>query len=139
MDTLDPIRRSANMAKIRAKDTGPELRVRTVAHGMGLRFRLYRKDLPGKPDLVFPKHRLAIFVHGCFWHRHEGCRRATMPGTRREFWEAKFATTVQRDDRQTAALESSGWRVLILWECELKNDEALRAVLRTAIDTPHVT
>lgn len=139
MDTLDPVRRSANMAKVRGKDTGPELRVRTVAHRMGLRFRLHRKDLPGKPDLVFPKHRLAVFVHGCFWHRHEGCRRATTPSTRREFWEAKFAATVERDARQTAALESAGWRVLVLWECELKDDEALRAVLRTAVDKTHVT
>lgn len=139
MDILDPVRRSANMAKVRGKDTGPELRVRTIAHRMGLRFRLHRKDLPGKPDLVFPKHRLAVFVHGCFWHRHEGCRRATMPSTRREFWEAKFAATVERDARQTAALESAGWRVLVLWECELKDDEALRAVLRTAVDRTHVT
>ena len=138
MDTLDPVRRSANMAKVRGKDTGPELRVRTVAHRMGLRFRLHRRDLPGKPDLVFPKHRLAVFVHGCFWHRHEGCRRATMPSTRREFWEAKFAATVERDARQTAALENAGWRVLVLWECELKDDDSLRAVLRAAVDEAHV-
>ncbi|MBI1406028.1 MAG: DNA mismatch endonuclease Vsr [Caulobacter sp.] len=123
MDKIDPARRSANMAKVRGKNTGPELKVRRVAHGMGLRFRLHRKDLPGRPDLVFPRHRLVVFVHGCFWHRHEGCRRATMPATRTDFWQAKFDATVSRDARQIAALEASGWRVLTLWECDLKDDE----------------
>lgn len=133
MDTLDPVRRSANMSKVRGKDTGPELRVRSLAHRMGLRFRLHREDLPGTPDLVFPRHRLAVFVHGCFWHRHEGCRRATTPGTRREFWSTKFAATVERDARQTKALEDLGWRVLVVWECELKDDEALRNILMSAL------
>lgn len=135
MDKIDTARRSANMAQIRGKDTGPELKVRRIAHAMGLRFRLHRKDLPGRPDLILPKYRLAIFVHGCFWHRHHGCRRATMPATRTDFWQAKFACTVERDKRQIADLEASGWRVLVLWECGLKNEESIRAELRAAIST----
>lgn len=111
------------MARVRGKDTAPELRVRRVAHRMGLRFRLHRKDLPGRPDLVLPKHRLAVFVHGCFWHRHPGCSRASTPSTREDFWQAKFDATVARDRRQIAELEALGWRVLVIWECGV-NDEA---------------
>ena len=132
VDKLDAGRRSANMARVRGKDTGPEMRVRWVAHRMGLRYRLHRKDLPGKPDLVFPKHRLAIFVHGCFWHRHTGCSRASAPATRPEFWQAKFEGNVARDERQQKTLKSLGWRVLILWECQLKDEEAIEARLRSA-------
>lgn len=120
------------MARVRGKDTGPEMRVRRVAHRIGLRYRLHRKDLPGKPDLVFPKHRLAIFVHGCFWHRHPGCGRASSPGTRREFWQAKFDGNVARDERQQKALQLLGWRVLVLWECQLKDEGAIEAQLRSA-------
>lgn len=130
MDKLDPERRSANMARVRGKDTAPEMRVRRVAHRLGLRFRLHRKDLPGRPDLVFPKHRLAVFVHGCFWHRHPGCSRASTPATRSDFWQAKFKGNVARDQRQQEALEALGWRVLILWECELKDDALIAARLR---------
>lgn len=133
-DTVDPARRSANMAKIRGKDTAPEWKVRRVAHRMGLRFRLHRKDLPGRPDLVFPKHRLVVFVHGCFWHRHKGCRRTTMPSTRTEFWSSKFAATVERDARQMAALHVLGWRVLVLWECSLKSDEDIGRALSGAVE-----
>ena len=133
MDKLDPERRSANMARVRGKDTGPEIRVRRMAHAMGLRFRLHRKDLPGKPDLVFPRYRLAVFVHGCFWHRHPGCRRASTPTTRPEFWQAKFDGNVARDRQQQEALEALGWKVLILWECELKDDAHLKARLHEAI------
>lgn len=132
MDHLDTAKRSANMARIGGKDTAPELRVRGVAHRLGLRFRLHRRDLPGCPDLVFPKHRLVVFVHGCFWHRHEGCKRATTPQVRGDFWEAKFAATVERDARQRDALHTLGWRVLIVWECELKDDTALKALLALA-------
>lgn len=133
MDTVDPTRRSANMSKVRSKDTGPELLVRSIAHRMGLRFRLYRRDMPGTPDLVFPRYKLAVFVHGCFWHRHPCCIRATTPSTRRVFWEKKFAATVERDARQTRALEDLGWRVLVLWECGLKDHAALRATLARAV------
>lgn len=132
-DRLDPARRSANMSKVRGKDTVPEMRVRRIAHGMGLRFRLHRKDLPGRPDLVFPKHRLAVFVHGCFWHRHPGCARASTPSTRTEFWQAKFEANMERDARQAAALEAGGWRVLVLWECGLKDAAAIEKALRDAV------
>lgn len=133
MDRIDPVRRSANMAKVKGKDTGPELRVRRLAHRLGLRFRLHRKDLPGRPDLVFPRHGLAVFVHGCFWHRHDGCRRSTVPATRTGFWEAKFAATIDRDARQIRALHDLGWRVLVIWECELKDDRHIEALLLAAV------
>jgi DNA mismatch endonuclease (patch repair protein) len=132
MDKIAPERRSANMAKVRGKDTGPEMRVRRLAHRMGLRFRLHRKDLPGRPDLVFPGRGLVVFVHGCFWHRHEGCRRATTPSTRQEFWQAKFDANVQRDKRQIRDLEALGWRVLVIWECELKDEATIESELRRA-------
>lgn len=139
MDRLDPARRSANMAKVRGKDTGPELRVRRIAHRLGLRFRLHRKDLPGRPDLVLPKHHLVVFVHGCFWHRHEGCRRATMPATRQAFWTAKFAATAARDAAQRRMLEDTGWRVLTLWECEVKDEAFVTASLDAfTMSTPAV-
>lgn len=133
MDKLDPERRSANMARVRSKDTLPEMRVRRVAHRMGLRFRLHRKDLPGRPDLVFPRYRLAVFVHGCFWHRHSGCSRASTPATRIDFWQAKFDANVARDVRQTTLLSEQGWTVLVLWECELKDEGAIERSLRGAI------
>ena len=132
MDRIDPERRSANMARVRGKDTGPGMRVRRIAHRMGLRFRLHRRDLPGTPDLVFPKHRLAVFVHGCFWHRHPGCSRASTPSTRPEFWQAKFDGNIERDRHRQAELIAQGWKVLVLWECELKNDAAVQAALAEA-------
>lgn len=118
--------RSRNMAAIRGKDTTPELAVRRMLHAMGLRFRLHRKDLPGCPDIVLPRHRTVVFVHGCFWHRHECCRYTTTPKTRQEFWLAKFESTVLRDRRNQAELKQLGWRVLVVWECELLKPEALR-------------
>jgi DNA mismatch endonuclease (patch repair protein) len=133
MDHLDPQRRSDNMSKVRGRDTKPEVRVRQITHRMGLRFRLHRKDLPGKPDLVLPRHRLAIFVHGCFWHRHAACRRASMPSSHREFWEAKFDANVVRDARQQLELKAAGWRVLVVWECELKDVSALEKRIRAAV------
>lgn len=133
VDRISPARRSANMAKVRGKDTGPEMTVRRLAHALGLRFRLHRRDLPGRPDLVFPKHRLAVLVHGCFWHRHEGCSRATMPSSRVQFWQAKFDANVSRDARQLRELETLGWQTLVLWECELKDREALAERLHKAI------
>lgn len=117
------------MARVRGKDTAPELRVRRVAHRMGLRFRLHRKDLPGRPDLVLPKHRLAVFVHGCFWHRHPGCSRASTPSTREDFWQAKFDANIARDSRQVAELEALGWTVLVIWECGVKDEAAVEARL----------
>lgn len=110
------------MSRIKGRDTGPELRLRSLLHRAGFRFRLHAKDLPGKPDIVLPKYRTAIFVHGCFWHRHEGCRHATTPSTRADFWQDKFAANVNRDERNRTALEAAGWRVETIWECELRAD-----------------
>ena len=124
-DIVDSQRRSELMAGVRGRDTAPELAVRRIAHRMGLRFRLHRNDLPGRPDLVFPKHRLAVFVHGCFWHRHEGCRYASTPKSRAAFWTEKFAANVERDARQEAALRTLGWRVLVIWQCETRDEAAV--------------
>ena len=121
------------MARIRGSDTAPELAVRRIAHRRGLRFRLHRKDLPGRPDLVFPKHRLAVFVHGCFWHRHEGCRHATTPKSRVVFWTEKFTMNIARDARQEAALKELGWRVLVIWECETRNEAAVERKLAASV------
>ena len=121
-DTLTSEQRSRNMSRIRGRNTGPELRLRSLLHCAGFRFRVHAKHLPGRPDVVLAKYNTAIFVHGCFWHRHSGCRNATTPSTRREFWQEKFDGNVDRDARNRAALEAAGWNVLIVWECELKAD-----------------
>ena len=132
-DIVSKEQRSWNMSRIGGRDTGPELVVRRTAHRMGYRFRLYRKDLPGTPDLVFSKHRLSVFVHGCFWHRHNGCRFAYSPKSRVEFWTEKFKQNVARDNRNQNALRDMGWRVLVIWECETRNiqnvDNRLRRYL----------
>jgi len=101
--------------------------VRSILHCLGFRFRLHRKDLPGTPDIVLPKYGTVIFVHGCFWHRHPGCKKASMPQTNKEFWERKLARNVERDAEVSEKLTRIGWRVLVVWECELKNPEALAA------------
>lgn len=119
-DLLSPERRSWNMSRIRGKDTGPERQLRSMLHRAGYRFRLHRRDLPGRPDIVLPKHRTAIFVHGCFWHRHAGCRLAYEPRSNRAFWRKKFAANVARDARNVAQLGELGWRVLVVWECEIQ-------------------
>lgn len=120
-DIVDRVTRSRMMSGIRGRNTRPEMAVRRHLHAAGFRFRLHRKDLPGKPDIVLPRHKVAIFVHGCFWHRHEGCPKATTPSSNIEFWQKKFVDNVARDARDRAALESLGWRVLVVWECELKS------------------
>ncbi|SFQ63322.1 MULTISPECIES: very short patch repair endonuclease [Pseudomonas] len=120
MDVVDQVTRSRMMSGIHGKNTQPELKVRRFLHALGYRFRLHRKDLPGKPDIVLPKLMTCIFVHGCFWHRHPGCRYSTYPSTRSEFWNEKFKKNVDRDARHRASLEAMGWIVLIVWECELK-------------------
>ena len=133
--------RSANMSAIRSKNTKPELWVRRVAHAMGLRFRLHRSDLPGNPDLVFPRHRLALFVHGCFWHGH-GCKRGGRgPKSNTDYWLPKIQRTRGRDIAAKRALEKLGWHVTVFWECELTSDEAIRTriAVATATDAPRVT
>ncbi|WP_148925621.1 very short patch repair endonuclease [Stutzerimonas stutzeri] len=119
-DNVDAGTRSRMMSAIRGKDTKPEVTIRRYLHSKGFRFRLHRPDLPGKPDLVLAKYRLAIFVHGCFWHRHEGCFYATSPATRSDFWQTKLSANVERDGRQVVLLQAAGWRVMIIWECGLK-------------------
>ncbi|WP_316669639.1 very short patch repair endonuclease [Ralstonia psammae] len=136
-DRLTRAHRSWLMSRVRSTNTSPELRVRSAAHAMGLRFRLHVRTLPGKPDLVFPKHRTVIFVHGCFWHRHPGCRMASTPKTDTERWEAKFARNIERDAANTEALTEQGWRVEIIWECESESAETLQARLREIFDKRH--
>lgn len=131
MDIVSPQRRSAMMSGIRGQNTKPEMIVRRFAHRFGYRFRLHRRDLPGTPDLVFPGRRKVIFVHGCFWHRHSGCRFAYNPKSRADFWQAKFATNVARDARVQHELRTLGWDVLTVWECETVNPEHLSATLLT--------
>ena len=125
VDTLTKSQRSRVMSKIRGKDTKPELAVRSLLHGMGYRFRLHRRDLPGSPDIVLPRYRAVVFVHGCFWHRHDGCNLAYHPKTNVDFWEKKFQANVERDLRNLQELEKDGWKVLIIWECELSGSDAL--------------
>lgn len=129
VDIVSPEVRSRMMSGIRGKNTRPEIVVRQAAHRMGLRFRIHRKDLPGKPDLVFPKYRTVVFVHGCFWHRHD-CKLAAVPKTRPEFWVAKFQSNIDRDLRNQRQLESLGWHVIKIWECETKNPQLLFAKLK---------
>tara|TARA_R110002110_G_scaffold157063_1_gene352795 strand:+ start:4109 stop:4483 length:375 start_codon:yes stop_codon:yes gene_type:complete len=118
------------MSRVAGKNTSPEIRVRKAAHAMGLRFRLHRKDLPGKPDIVLPKWKTVIFVHGCFWHRHPGCPKASMPKSRTDYWKDKFDKNVERDARNRVALEALGWRVETIWECETKKPQVLEALLQ---------
>ena len=133
VDTLSPEKRSWNMSRIKGSDTGPERLVRSILHKLGYRFRLGRKDLPGKPDIVLPKYRTVVFVHGCFWHRHEGCKYAYMPKSRIEFWKKKFERNVQRDSEVKEALDKMNWHVLYVWECEVKDENALALRLDSEI------
>ena len=130
MDIVSPEVRSRMMSGIRGKDTQPELVVRSLVHRLGLRFRLHARALPGRPDLVLRKHRTVIFVHGCFWHRHT-CGLAAVPKTRSEFWAAKFEENVRRDARSKATLEALGWRVVEVWECEVRDPGSLTKRIRT--------
>ena len=121
-DILTPQARSALMSRIRGVDTKPEIFVRRALHALGYRFRKHVRSLPGRPDVVFSRRRVAVFVHGCFWHRH-GCGKTYTPRSRERFWEAKFAGNVERDKRDQQRLVSDGWRVFIAWECEIEADE----------------
>ena len=121
------------MARVKGKNTKPELIVRQVLHRQGYRFRLHRRDLAGRPDIVLPKYRPVIFVHGCFWHRHSGCAKASTPKTRVEFWQDKFDTNVARDIRNAKNLTMAGWQVLTIWECETKDIRELAEHLTAAL------
>lgn len=129
VDKLTAERRSANMARIRSKDTKPEMVVRKLVHSMGYRYQLHRQDLPGKPDLVFGPRKKVIFVHGCFWHQHD-CREGRIPDSRREYWEPKLLGNVERDRQAISALKADGWDVLVIWECEIKDKSRLVKKLR---------
>lgn len=126
-DNVDSQTRSRMMAGIRGKDTKPELILRRSLHALGFRYRLHVKGMSGKPDLVLPKYRAVIFVHGCFWHRHHECRYASVPSTRREFWASKFRTNVVRDAATRVALLQAGWRVATIWECALRTEASVDA------------
>lgn len=120
-ERLTPEQRSWNMSRVRSSDTKPEKTVRSWLHMNGWRFRLHRKELPGSPDIVMKKHRTVIFVHGCFWHSHQGCSRASMPKTNREFWSKKLARNADRDKKAREQLSQLGWKVIVIWECEVRN------------------
>lgn len=124
-DTLTPSERSALMAKIRSRDTGPELRVRKRLHALGFRFRLCRRDLPGTPDIVLTRYRTVIMVHGCLWHGHHFCAAMSRPKSNVEYWREKIRTNRERDKRKERELKRLGWRVITIWECETKNEEAI--------------
>ena len=125
VDTLTKEKRSWNMSRITGRNTKPEILLRSLLHREGFRFRLHDKRLPGKPDIVLPKHRTVIFVNGCFWHRHNNCEYAYTPKSRQEFWLNKFQGTVQRDQEKQKMLADLGWQVLVVWECELKRNSSL--------------
>ena len=129
-DKFPPSKRSTIMAHVKQRDTAPEMVVRRLLHHMGYRFRLQRKDLPGKPDIVLPKHRKVVLVHGCFWHGHEGCRRAARPMSNVEFWARKIDRNVERDRRVTADLQALGWDVLTIWQCQTRDIPTLEEHLR---------
>lgn len=135
-DIMSPEERSLMMGKIKGRNTKPELIVRSLCHTLGLRFRLHRKDLPSSPDLVFPKYRLCLFVHGCFWHRHPGCKYAYTPKTRLDFWLPKLHRNVERDKEKEELLRSMGWRVGVIWECETKHPDLLESRVRDILDLP---
>ena len=134
VDRLTPERRSALMAKVRGKNTSPEMAVRRLLFGLGYRYRLHVSNLPGRPDIVFPGRRKVIFVHGCFWHRHPGCPKASTPKSRVEYWEEKFSRNVERDREAVRKLNAEGWDVLIVWECETKRAEVLKRMLVEFLD-----
>ena len=128
-DTLSKEKRSWNMSRIRSRDTGPERIVRSVLHRLGFRFRLEGRKLPSRPDVVLPKHGVVVFVHGCFWHRHSGCRFAYTPKSRINFWATKFEANVARDRRSSRALRALGWRVVTVWECQTADVDRLASWL----------
>lgn len=138
MDRLTRERRSWNMSRIRGRNTRPELAVRSLLHRLGYRFRLHSRRLPGCPDIVLPKYRSVVFVHGCFWHRHPGCPFAYTPKSRTDFWAKKFAENVARDRRTIGTLRQAGWKVIVVWECELREPEALIRRFKRTLRRPQM-
>jgi DNA mismatch endonuclease, patch repair protein len=136
VDVLTPEQRSFNMSRIKSRDTRPEMIVRSIIHRMGYRYRLHKKDLPGKPDLVLVRHRKIIDVHGCFFHMHECAYGKVVPATNAEFWKTKRLSNVKRDRRNLAALRREGWRVLTVWECQTKDPGSLRKRLLKFLNSP---
>lgn len=136
MDNHTPEQRKRNMSAVKGKNTKPEIAVRKLLHAKGFRFRLHCKDLPGKPDIVLPKYKTVIFVNGCFWHRHENCKYASMPSSNVDFWNAKFQENVTRDVIKARQLQEKGWRVIVIWTCEIKNEQALTEKLISALNQP---
>lgn len=134
MDGLTQLERSRQMALVRSKDTKPEMTVRRLVHSMGYRFFLHAANLPGKPDLIFPRRKKAIFVHGCFWHRHIGCKKATMPKNNFLFWKTKFDKTVARDQESLSALAAAGWTTMVVWECTIRDTESLVIEIKRFLD-----
>lgn len=134
MDSLSPAERSEIMARVRSKNSRPEMLVRKLVFGLGYRYRLHAKDLPGHPDIVFRTLRKVIFVHGCFWHRHSVCALARLPKSRLDFWRPKLEGNKKRDDRNKRALQRQGWKVLTIWECQLKNPERLELRIKGFLD-----
>ena len=134
VDFLSPSERSERMSRIRSSNTAPEVALRRAMHAIGFRFRLHSKGLPGKPDIVLPRHKTVIFVHGCFWHRHSGCKIATTPKSNTEFWVEKFDRNVVRDARTREQLEGLGWRVIVVWECELRSANQVAGAVRRVVD-----
>ena len=130
MDHVTPAKRTEIMAAVRSKDTTPEIKVRRLVHSMGYRYKLYRPDLPGKPDLVFGSKKKVIFVHGCFWHGHTGCNKARLPKSRVDFWREKIENNTRRDRRVKRALNRKGWRYLTIWQCQLKDLEKTAELIR---------
>ena len=135
-DKFDAATRSRTMRAVKSKDTAPEMKVRRLAHALGHRFRLHRKDLPGAPDLVFPRSRKIIFVHGCFWHGHNCPRGARMPKANADYWSTKIFRNKTRDEAAQEQLKSQRWNVLVIWECELRDDMELKARLSAFLDIP---
>ena len=133
MDSLSKAHRSWNMSRIRARNTHPEVRTRSILHRLGFRFRLEDSRLPGRPDIVLPRYRTVVLVHGCFWHRHKECKYAYSPKSRIGFWTKKFKRNVERDAEVRRLLRKLGWRIILVWECELSNEDKLQSRLRAAL------
>jgi DNA mismatch endonuclease, patch repair protein len=133
MDIICKEKRSWNMSRIRSSNTKPELIIRSLLHRLGYRFRLHRKELPGKPDIVLPKYNTVIFVNGCFWHRHKGCKYTYNPKSKIDFWEKKFRENINRDRQNRKALKKLGWNIVVIWECQVRNEEKLVTRIRKVI------